>query len=91
MRLLTLHLWDNWNRLTLYQRWQGPQGERLDGTNNATERAMGWPCGIVPIPQGWWVKERYRSVRGYKRPQSVLNISGLLGWVVNPIITTSQN
>jgi len=30
---------------------------------------------------GWWVKERYRSMRGYKRPQSVLNVSGLLGWL----------
>jgi transposase-like protein len=72
MRLLTLHLWDNWDRLTLYQRWQGQKGERLDGTNNATERAI-----------GWGVKERYRSMRGYKRPQSVLNVSSLLGWLGN--------
>jgi hypothetical protein len=42
MRLLVLHLWNNWSRLTLYQRWQGPDGERLDGTNNACERAIGW-------------------------------------------------
>ena len=70
MRLLTLHLWDNWNRLTLYQQWQGQKSERLDGANNATERAM-----------GWWVKERYRSIRGYKRSESVLNISSLLGWL----------
>ena len=70
MRLLTLHLWDNWDRLTLYQRWQGPNNERLDGTNNATERAI-----------GWWVKDRYRSMRGYKHPRSVLNVSGLLGWL----------
>jgi transposase-like protein len=70
MRLLTLHLWDNWDRLTLYQRWKGPNNEQLDGTNNATERAM-----------GWWVKDRYRSMRGYKRPQSVLSISSLLGWL----------
>jgi hypothetical protein len=46
------------------------QGERLDGTNNASERAI-----------GWWIKERYRSMRGYKRPESVLNVSSLLGWL----------
>lgn len=69
-RLLVLHLWNNWSRLTLYQRWQGPDGERLDGTNNACERAI-----------GWGVKERYRSMRGYKRQESVLNVSTLLGWL----------
>ena len=72
LRLLTLHLCDNWDRLTLYQRWCGQKGEHLDGTNNATERAI-----------GWGVKERYRSMRGYKRPQSVLNLSSLLGWLGN--------
>jgi hypothetical protein len=70
MRLLTLDLWEDWSRLTLYQRWKGPEGERLDGTNNASERAI-----------GWWVKERYRPMRGYKRPESVLNVSSLLGWL----------
>ncbi len=70
MRLLTLDLWDDWPRLTLYQRWKGPDGERLDGTNNAAERAI-----------GWWVKEHYRPMRGYKRPESVLNVSSLLGWL----------
>ena len=70
MRLLVLHLWNNWSRLTLYQRWQGPAGERLDGTNNSCERAI-----------GWGVKERYRSMRGYKRHESVLNVSSLLGWL----------
>lgn len=69
-RLLALHLWDNWARLTLYLRWHGADGERIDGTNNACERAI-----------GWGVKERYRSMRGYKRPQSVLNVSTLLGWL----------
>jgi hypothetical protein len=70
MRLLVLHLWNNWSRLTFYQRWQGPDGERLDGTNNSCERAI-----------GWGVKERYRSMRGYKRQESVLNVSTLLGWL----------
>jgi len=66
MRLLTLDLWDDWSRLTLYQRWKGAEGEHLDGTNNATERGI-----------GWWVKERYRTMRGYKRQESVLNVSSL--------------
>lgn len=69
-RLLALHLWDNWAGLTLYLRWHGADGERIDGTNNACERAIGWA-----------VKERYRSMRGYKRQQSVLNVSSLLGWL----------
>ena len=44
--------------------------ERLNGTNNSCERAI-----------GWGVKERYRSMRGYKRQESVLNVSTLLGWL----------
>jgi hypothetical protein len=59
-RLALLRWWDNWARLTLDQRWRGPHGETLDGTNNATERAI-----------GWWIKERYRTMRTYKRRQSV--------------------
>ncbi|MGD0613145.1 MAG: hypothetical protein ABSB41_16725 [Anaerolineales bacterium] len=41
-------------------------------TNNADERAI-----------GWWVKERYRSMRGYKREQSVLNVSRLIAYYGN--------
>jgi len=39
--------------LTRYRTWKGPQGETLDGTHNACERAI-----------GWWIKERYRTMRG---------------------------
>ena len=46
---------------------EGPAGETLDGMNNAGERAI-----------GWWVKERSRSMRGYQRPASVLNVSRLI-------------
>jgi hypothetical protein len=42
-----------WSRLTRYRKWRGPQQEQLDGTNHACERAI-----------GWWIKERYRSMRG---------------------------
>ena len=61
-----------WRRLTFYRHWHSAQGERLDGTNNATERAIGWR-----------IKERYRSMRGYKRPASVLNVSRLIAWAGN--------
>ena len=51
-----------WNRAvnvprqlpTQHHTWKGPKGETLDGTNNACERAI-----------GWWIKERYRTMRGY--------------------------
>ena len=68
MRNLFLDRWNLWPRLTFYRTWKDNDGKPiLDGTNNADERAI-----------GWWVKERYRSMRGYKREQSVLNISRLI-------------
>ena len=32
---------------------------------------------------GWWLKERYRTMRGYKRPESAVNVSRLLAWCGN--------
>ena len=58
MRMLITRLWERWHRLTLDQR----RGD-LDGTNNSAERMI-----------GWWIKERYRTMRGYKRTESVLNV-----------------
>jgi len=72
LRLLFLDRWNLWGRLTRYRTWRGPDGETLDGTNNASERAI-----------GWWVKERYRTMRGYKRPTSAVNVSRLLAWCGN--------
>lgn len=72
LRLLFLDRWNLWPRLTFYRTWQGPQGQTLDGTNNGSERAI-----------GWWIKERYRTMRGYKRPQSAINVSRLLAWTGN--------
>ena len=66
-RLALLRWWNRWPRLTLDQEWRGREGERLDGTNNVTERTI-----------GWWIKERYRTMRTYKRPQSILNVSRLI-------------
>jgi transposase-like protein len=50
-RMLVTRLWDRWPNLTLDRR-----GDDLDGTNNSSERLI-----------GWWIKERYRTMRGYKR------------------------
>jgi len=72
MRLFSLDRWNLWPRLTLYRKWRGPHDARLDGTNNATERSIGWR-----------VKERYRTMRGYKRKASVLNVSRLIAWAGN--------
>lgn len=72
LRGLFLDRWNLWSRLTRYRTWQGPAGQTLDGTNNDSERAI-----------GWWIKERYRTMRGYKRPQSAVNVSRLLAWCGN--------
>jgi hypothetical protein len=74
LRLFSLDRWNLWPRLTRYRTWEGPDGETVDGTNNACERAI-----------GWWVKERYRSMRGYKRPESVLHVSRLIAAMGNAL------
>lgn len=73
MRNLFLDRWTLWPRLTFYRTWRDEYGNMiLDGTNNACERSI-----------GWWVKERYRSMRGYKREQSALNVSRLIAYAGN--------
>ena len=74
LRLLFLDRWNLWTRLTRYRKWnQSHQdAERLDGTNNACERAI-----------GWWMKERYRTMRGYKVPANAVRVSRLLAWCGN--------
>ena len=69
-RRLVLDWYENWSRLTLFQHWRGSRQEKLDGTNNATEQVIGQR-----------VKERYRTMRGYKRDASILNVSSLIGWL----------
>jgi hypothetical protein len=80
LRLFTLDRWNLWGRLTLYRTWKDSQGRTLDGTNNATERAI-----------GWWIKERYRTMRGYKRERSVLNVSRLIAWAGSQLTTGGAN
>jgi hypothetical protein len=58
MRMLVTRLWERWRKFTLDQ-----QRGDLDGTNNACERLI-----------GWWIKERYRLMRGYKREDSIKNV-----------------
>jgi transposase-like protein len=70
LRRLVLDWSENWTRLSLYQRWRGQRGEKLDGTNNVTEQIIGQS-----------IKERYRTMRGYKRDESILNVSSLIGWI----------
>jgi transposase-like protein len=73
MRNLFLDRWNLWPRLTFYRTWKDEfDYEILDGTNNHCERAI-----------GWWVKERYRSMRGYKQEQSALGISRLIAFAGN--------
>jgi len=70
LRNLLLDRWNLWPRLTFYREWKDATGHQiLDGTNNATERSI-----------GWWIKERYRTMRGYKREQSALNVSRLIAY-----------
>jgi len=73
MRNLFMDRWNLWPRLTFYRHWKDEDGnEILDGTNNACERAI-----------GWWIKERYRSMRGYKQVLSALGISRLIALAGN--------
>ena len=73
MRNLFMDRWNLWPRLTFYRTWKDQYGHTiLDGTNNHCERSI-----------GWWIKERYRSMRGYKREQSALNVSRLIAFAGN--------
>jgi len=73
MRNLFMDRWNLWPRLTFYRTWKDEFGNsNLDGTNNHCERSI-----------GWWIKERYRSMRGYKRDQSALNVSRLIAFAGN--------
>lgn len=57
-RMLITRLWDRWQHLTLDK-----GREDMDGTNNSCERLI-----------GWWIKEHYRTMRGYKRIASIENV-----------------
>jgi transposase-like protein len=66
MRLLTLHLIETWPKLCLAQ--ARPE-LGMDGTNNATERAIGKS------------KLRYKTMRGYKSVDGLRNGIALTQWL----------
>jgi hypothetical protein len=75
LRLAILRWSNQWPRLTFDRQWNhrqarlanAPTAPRLDGTNNVAERAIG--C---------WIKERYRTMRTFKRTASVRNLAQLI-------------
>jgi transposase-like protein len=71
MRNHVLHLWNHWKRLICYRTLRHSKNLLLNATNNATERAIGWS-----------VKDRYRTMRGYKRDTSILNVTSLTAWLL---------
>ncbi len=66
MRMLTLELWNKWHKMRLHL--ARPE-LGLDGTNNSTERAIGKS------------KVRYKSMRGYKSPEGMINAIALTQWL----------
>lgn len=72
IRLALLRWSNNWSRLTFDQRWNRQHAPQtpLDGTNNVAERAI-----------GWWIKERYRTMRTFKRRASVRHVCRLIPYL----------
>ncbi len=66
MRMLTLELWNKWPKIRLHLRC--PE-LGLDGTNNASERAIGKS------------KVRYKTMRGYKSVEGMSNGVILTQWL----------
>lgn len=70
LRLLSLDLAEDWERLTLTDRYRTPNGQRLaPKTNNVSERGIGLN-----------IKERYRTMRGYKSTTSLRCIPALTAY-----------
>ncbi len=66
MRMLTLELWSDWNKIRLHL--ARPE-LCLDGTNNASERSIGKS------------KVRYKTMRGYKSMEGMKNGVALTQWL----------
>lgn len=67
MRNHILRLWNHWQRYTCYR---AAPDLPIEETNNAVERTIGWS-----------IKERSRTMRGYKRHDSILNVVSLTTWL----------
>jgi hypothetical protein len=71
MRLLTMDLAEDWPRLTLNDTHREPDGRRfLPATNNASEQRIGHN-----------IKERYRTMRGYKSTASLRRVPALTAYL----------
>jgi hypothetical protein len=70
MRNHVLRLWNHWQRYTCYRPASALEELEVNETNNATEQAIGWN-----------IKERYRTMRGYKREESIINVGQLTAWL----------
>jgi hypothetical protein len=73
LRLLTMDLAEDWWRLTLSERCRDQDGRRfVPPTNNASEQRIGLN-----------IKERYRTMRGYKSKWSARQVPGgaLTAWL----------
>ena len=66
MRNHILRLWNHWMRHVCYRSAAAEQQLKVNETNNTTERVI-----------GWGIKERYRTMPGYKRLESVKNVAHL--------------
>ena len=84
LRMAILRWSNQWQRLTFDLQWNRRQAssasppaaaQRLDGTNNVAERAI-----------GGWIKERYRTMRTFKRTASVRNLAHLI-----PFLAATSN
>jgi transposase-like protein len=70
MRNHVLRLWNHWQRYTCYRSLDAEKQLEVNETNNTTERVI-----------GWGIKERYRTMRGYKRQASIKNVAHLTTWL----------
>jgi transposase-like protein len=71
LRLLTMDLAEDWPRLTLNETLRDRGGRRfLPSTNNASEQRIGHN-----------IKERYRTMRGYKSTTSLRQVPALTAYI----------
>lgn len=71
LKLLTMDLAADWPRLTLTERQRDAQGQRfIPPTNNVSEQQIGLN-----------IKERYRSMRGYKSESSLRRVVTLTAYL----------
>jgi transposase-like protein len=71
LKLLTLDLAADWPRLTLTERWRdGDRRRFVPSTNNVSERGIGLN-----------IKERYRTMRGYKSAVSLIRVATLTAYL----------